>query len=76
MHHYLGFPEAGMSLVFCSYLSGAGAAHLVCANKGVELCCAEILSQTIAHCIHHVIFVHASCWPVQPEPFWKIFWER
>lgn len=36
MYHYLGFPEAGMSLMFCSYLSGAGAAHLGCANKGVE----------------------------------------
>lgn len=36
MYHYLGFPEAGMSFIFCSYLSGAGAAHLGCANKGVE----------------------------------------
>lgn len=36
MYHHLGFPEAGMSFLLSSYLSGAGAAHLVCANKGVE----------------------------------------
>lgn len=27
-------------------------------------CCGGTLSQTIAHCTHQVIFVHASCWRV------------